>query len=192
MSPTPKPGRETVMEEPHEAVDVRNTFVALFVRGVDRLAEIQKHTIDIAVQQNTDLVDAYKKLGQKIPGAARLPMLEVANAAFDRFAEAQKNAIELAVEQSHAWIDAYKDRASVTNKATETAVNLTSQAMERSVAAQKKVLENAAVQTKAAVEAARQQMGFTGAPVEAAVSSFHRGMDTFVEAQKEMLDLVAR
>lgn len=194
MSPIPKPIKENVVDEPHaavhEAAEVRNTFVALFTRGIDRLAEMQKRTIDIAMQQNAELIDVYKKFGQKLPGTPRLPLLEVANTVFERYADAQKNAIDLAVEQSHAWIDAYKDRAAVANKTTESAVNLTNQAVERSVAAQKKVLETAAAQTKAAMEAARQQMGFTGAPADAALNSFQRGVDTLVEAQKEMLDLV--
>jgi hypothetical protein len=192
MSPTPKPIREQVVEEPNEAAEMKNSFFALYTRGIDRLADVQKRAIDIALQHNAEIADVWKKLGQKVPGAQHLPVLEAATTMFERYADAQKNAIELAVEQSHAWIDAYKDRTSVANKATESAVNMTNQAVERSVVAQKKVLENAAEQTKAAVEAARKQWGFTGAPVEAAVSSFQRGVDTFVEAQKEMLDLVAK
>ena len=192
MSPTPKPIRDHVTEEPHEAAEVKNTFFALYARGIDRLAEVQKRTLDIALQHNAEMVNAWKKLGPKVPGTPQLPGLEVATTVFERYAEAQKNAIDLAVEQSHAWIEAYKDRSSVADKATENAVHMTNQAVERSVAAQKKVLENAAAQTKAVVETARQQMGFTGTPMETVVSSFQRGVDTFVEAQKEMLDLVAR
>ena len=192
MSPTPKPIREHATEEPREVHEVKISFFSVFTRGIDRLAEVQKRSIDLAMQHNAELVDTWKKLGQKVPGAPALPMLEAATTVFERYVEAQKNAIDLAVEQSHAWIDAYKDRTSVASKATENAMNMTSQAVERSVAAQKKVLENAAEQTKATVEAARKQWGFTGAPVEAAVTSFQRGVDTIVDAQKEILDLVAR
>jgi hypothetical protein len=196
MSPMPKAGRETVMAEPHEAAheaaEVSNNFVTLFTRGIDRIAEIQKRTIDIAMQQNAEMIDTYKKLVQKIPGTQRLPMLDVATTVFERFADTQKHAIDLAVEQSHAMVDAVKDRATVANKATETAVHLGNQAVERSVAAQKKVVETTVAQTKAVLEATRQQMGVAGFPADSAVSSFQRGVDTFVEAQKEMLDLVAR
>ena len=191
MSPTPKPPvRGAVPVQQPEAAEVKNTFVTMFARGIDRLADMQKRSIDIAVEQNAELIDVYKTFAQKMPAAPRVPLFEVAGTIFERYADAQKNAIDLAVEQSHALINSTKDRADVAGKTVESAVNLTNQAVERSVTAQKKVLETAAAQTKAAMEAARQQLGFTGVPADAAVNSFHRGVDTFVEAQKEMLDLV--
>src|SRR4051794_25271192 len=109
MSPLPKQaGRETVMEEPREvgkeAAEVRDTFVTLFSHGVDRLAEVQKRAIDVAVQQNAEIIDIYKKFGMKVPGTARVPLLEVASTVFERYAETQKHAIDVAVEQSHAWM----------------------------------------------------------------------------------------
>jgi hypothetical protein len=194
MSPTPKPAREPVIDDAreavHEAVEARNNFVNLYSHGIDRIAEIQKRTIDTAVQHNTEVIDAWKKLVQKLPGGARLPLLDVAASMFERFADTQKNAIDLAVEQNRAVIESIKDRASVANKATEAAVNMTNQAVERSVAAQKKVVETTVAQTKAVLEATRQQMGAAGVPTDSAVASFQRGVDRFVEAQKEMLDLV--
>jgi hypothetical protein len=195
MSPTPKTARETVMDEPREAIhaaeELRNNFVTLFTRGIDRMAEIQKRTIDIAVQQNVEIIDTWKKLVLKVPGTPRLPMLDVATTVYERFADTQKHAIDLAVEQSHAMIDAAKEHACVATKVTDAAVNLTTQAVERSVTAQKKVVETTVAQTKAVMEATRQQMNVAGIPADA-VNSFRRGVDTFVEAQREMLDLVAR
>lgn len=195
MSPTPKVNREAVMDEPrealHDAEELRNNFVTLFTRGFDRMAEIQKRAIDIAVQQNVEIFDTWKKLVQKMPGTPRLPMLDVATTVYERFADTQKHAIDLAVEQSHAMIAAAKDNACVATKATDAVVNLATQAVERSVTAQKKVVETTVAQTKAVMEATRQQMNVAGIPADA-VNSFRRGVDTFVEAQKEMMDLVAR
>jgi predicted glycosyl hydrolase (DUF1957 family) len=194
MSPTPKPIREAVTndahEAVHEAVEARNNFVTLYSRGIDRIAEIQKSTIDIAAQHNVEMIDTWKKVVQKLPGGARLPMLDVAASMFERFADTQKHAIDLSVEQNRALIESVKDRASVANKATEAVVQMTNQAVERSVAAQKKVVETTVAQTKAVMEATRQQMGAAGVPTDSAVASFQRGVDSFVEAQKEMLDLV--
>jgi hypothetical protein len=191
MSPTPKPpAKGAVPAQQPEAAEVRNTFVTLFARSIDRLADMQKRAIDIAVEQNAELIDVYKTFGQKLPTAPRMPLLEVAGTIFERYADSQKNAIDLAVEQSHALRESTKDRVAVANKTVESAVNLTNQAVERSVSTQKKALETAAAQTKAAMEAARQQLGFTGQPADAAVNTFQRGVDSFVEAQKEMLDLV--
>jgi hypothetical protein len=194
MSPTPKPAREPVIDDAreavHEAAEARNNFANLYSHGVDRIAEIQKRTLDTAVQHNTEMIDAWKKLAEKLPGGARLPLLDVAASMFERFADTQKNAIDLVVEQNRAVIESIKDRASVANKATEAAVHMTNQAVERSVAAQKKVVETTVAQTKAVLEATRQQMGAAGVPTDSAVASFQRGVDRFVEAQKEMLDLV--
>jgi hypothetical protein len=194
MSPTPKPAREPVIDDAreavHEAAEARNNLVNLYSHGIDRIAEIQKRTIDTAVQHNTEMIDAWKNLVQKLPGGAHLPLLDVAASMFERFADTQKNAIDLAVEQNRAVIESIKDRASVANKATEAAVHMTNQAVERSVAAQKKVVETTVAQTKAVLEATRQQMGAAGVPTDSAVASFQRGVDRFVEAQKEMLDLV--
>jgi len=191
MSPTPKPARETVIDDAreavHEAAEARDTFVTLYSHGIDRIAEIQKRTIDTAVQHNTEMIDTWKKLVQKLPGGAPMPLLDVATSMFERFADTQKNAIDLAVEQNRAMIESIKDRTSAANKA---AVNMTNQAVERSVAAQKKVVETTVAQTKAVMEATRQQMGAAGVPTDSAVASFQRGVDRFVEAQKEMLDLV--
>lgn len=196
MSPTPRPVRDPVMDEsqetPTKAPEVRANPLALFARGVDRVAELQKRTLDIAVQQNAEMVDLYKNLIQKLPGTPQLPMLEVAASAFGRLAETQKNFVDLAVEQTHSAVDTLKERVSATNKTTESTMNLTNQVMERSVAVQKKVLENTVVQTKAVLDAVRQQMGFAGSPADVAATSFQRGVDTLVEVQKEILEMVAR
>ncbi|UWZ82090.1 hypothetical protein [Occallatibacter riparius] len=194
MSQMPKPGKEAVVEDAREpvreAAEARDNFVTLYGRGIDRIAEIQKRFIDIAVQHNGETIETWKKMAQKMPGGARLPLLDVAASMFERFADTQKHAIDLAVEQNRALIESVKDRASVANKATEAAIHMTNQAMERSVAAQKKVVETTVAQTKAVMEATRQQMGAAGVPTDSAVASFQRGVDSFVEAQKEMLDLV--
>ena len=168
MSPTAKPRREPVMEEQrksaHESAEARDNFVNLFTNSINRIAEIQKHTIDIATQQNAEMMDIYQKSVEKLPSAYRLPLVEVANTMIERFSDAQKQAVDLSVEQSQALVDALKDRAATVDKATESAVNLSKQAVERTVAVQKKVLETTVAQAKAAMETTRQQIGFTERP----------------------------
>ena len=179
-------------ESTHETAEERENFVTLFTHSINRIAEIQKRTIDVATQHNKEVLDLYKQSVQKLPAAYRLPLVEVANTMFERFSDAQKQAIDLMVEQGHALLGAMKDRAAAADKATESAVKQSNQAVDRAVAAQKKVLETTVAQTKAAIEAARQQIDLAEAPADAAVSSFQKGVDTLVEAQKEMMDLVTR
>jgi hypothetical protein len=194
MSPTAKsrkkPVKEEARESSHESTELRNNFVTLLTNSINRFAEIQKNTIDVAAQHNAEMMDFYKKSVEKLPAAYRFPAVEVANTMLERVSDAQKQAVDLSVEQSQALIEAMKDRAATVDKATESAVNLSKQAVERTVAVQKKVFETTVAQTKAAMESTRQQIGLTEGPADAAVSSFQRGFDSMVEAHKEMLDLV--
>lgn len=190
MSPTPKVNREPAVEDAYGKPEIRDSFASLFLRGIERMAEIQKQAIDFAVQQNTEMVEVLKKVAEKTPSAPRLPLLDLATGAVNRYADTQKAAIDLVVEQSQVWTDTFKDRATVDKKATDTAANMAKQAIERSFGVQKKALENTAAQTKAVVDAAKNQFGLNGVQADAMADTFQKGVDTIVEAQKELLDLV--
>jgi len=190
MSPTPKANREPVMEDMGIKPDFITNMAALFLHGIERMAEIQKQTIDFAVQQNSEMVEVVKKAAEKMPGEPRLPLLDLATGAVGRYADTQKAAIDFMLEQSHAWTDSFKDRARCDKKAVDATTHMAKQAVERSFVVHKKALETTAAHTKAVVDAAKQQFGFTGAQADAMTESFQKGMDTIVEAQKELLDLV--
>jgi hypothetical protein len=190
MSAAAKMNRETVPNEVAEKAIFPEDIAALFLRGMERFAEVQKQCIDLAVQHNADMVDMLKKTTEKMPGAPRMPMLDLAASAASRYADTQKAAIELVVEQGRVWTDTVKDRTSTVKKSTESATNAAKQTMERSFAVQKKALEQTAAHAKAVVDAAKHQFGFTGVQANAMTDTFERGMDTIVEAQKEFLNLV--
>ena len=190
MTPTPKVNREPIVEDAAEKAEYRDYFTVLFLHGVERMAEFQKQSIDLAVQQNTEFVEIVKKAAEKMPGGSRLPLLDLATGAVTRYADTQKSAIDFVVEQTQAWTDAFKDGAGMAKKSTEAATNVAKQTIERSLAVQKKALENSAAQTKAVVDIAKHQFGFSGAQADAMTESFQRGVDTIVEAQKELLDIV--
>ena len=75
-------------------------FFPLYTKNVERLAELQKKSLDIAAEQNGELVDACKKAFSYIPEAPGSFLFELAGQSFNRFVETQKGAIDLAVEQS--------------------------------------------------------------------------------------------
>ena len=190
MSPSGRTNRESVIDEAAERVDFRNELSALYLRGLERMAEVQKQFIDLAVQQNKETGELLKKSASKLPGAPRIPMLELAYSAVSRYADVQKHAVDFIVDQNRIWIDAMKDRTAAARKTGESATQAVKQAMESSFAVQKKALEHTAAHTKAVVDAARNQMGFSGTQADAMTDTFRRGVDTIVEAQKELLNIV--
>lgn len=190
MSAAPKTNRESVSEEMHERTAVRDEAAALFLRGIERIAEVQKQCIDVALQQNAEMLEIWKKATDNLPGMPKLPMLDLTHGAMNRYADVQKAAIEFLAEQGRIWTDVLKDRTSTAKKSSDSTTNVTKQTLEQSFAVQKKALEHTAAQTKAVVDATRRQFGMTGAQADALTDTFRRSVDTVVDAQKELLDLV--
>lgn len=189
MSPAAKNHRESITEEAPDK-EIRDETVTLFLRGIERIAEVQKQFVDIAVQQNNEMTELLKKTSAKIPGIPRLPMLDLATGAVNRYANVQKSAVDFFVEQNRIWTEAFKERSGAAKKSGETITKTVKQAMESSFSAQKKAIEHTAAQTKAVVEAARDQFGFSGTQGDVMTDTFRRGVDTIVEAQKELLNIV--
>lgn len=168
-----------------EKTDVIESMTQLYTSGIERVAEIQKKGLDLAVQHNTELVNTWKKLALAVPG---LFVLDLATTAFERFADTQKGAIDLVVEQSHALADLVKERKVKTTDTFEEGKAKAKEAIEHVVSAQKTVLDYSAKQAKAAFQTAKQQLGYAGTPAAAVADSMQRGMEVVVEAQKELLD----
>src|SRR5579863_6799037 len=98
MSAVGKLNREQKDEEMPNKQEVRDEVAALFLRGMERIAEVQKQYIDIAVQHNTDLVEIVKKTADKLPAKPYLPMLDLTKSAMNRFADIEKAAIDFTIE----------------------------------------------------------------------------------------------
>jgi hypothetical protein len=169
-------------------VDAIDSITELYTNGIERLAEVQRKGLEIAVKHNAEVANAWKKFTLPMPGVL---MLDLATAAFERFAETQKGAIDLVVEQTHTLSKLMKERNVKATDTMEEGKKRAKEAIEHSVAAQKTVLDYTAKQTKAAFETAKQQLGYAGTPAGTAADSIERGMDIVLEAQKELLDLVA-
>lgn len=190
MSPAAKTNREHVAEVISENSTFRNDAADLFLRGLERLADVQKQSLDIAVQHNKEMVQLMKKTAEKIPGAPRVPMLDLASGAVHRYAEIEKAAIDFIVEQNRIWTDVFKDRSGTVRKSGESATQAVKQTMENSFAVQKRALEHAAAQTKAMVDSTRDHLGVSGTQADVMTDAFRRGVDTIVDAQKELLNLI--
>lgn len=194
MIPTPRATREPDSQEAADVKQVGEDLAAHFVNGIDRVAEVQKKCIDLAVQHELESVNIWKELTPKWSASSRVsgaPMPDLVASNIERFAEVQKNAIDFMAEQNKSLLGLMKDGAATLDRSKDSTANILQQAVEHTVAAQKNFLDQSANQTKAVFDATRQQFGLTGDRAEAVAGSFHRGVDTIVEAQKDLLDVVA-
>jgi len=189
MNPTGKSNRESFAQDVADKKSFTENITAAYAAGVERLAEVEKKSIDLAVAQNAELTEIWKTAIQKLPGAPGLAFLEMANTAFERFAETRKGAIDIVLEQSKAMTEIAQERTVDAGKTMEGAVSFLQQSMERSVTMQKKALDFSAAHAKVVFETAKKQFGVAGGPVEAVANSLHRGVETVIEAQKELLDM---
>ncbi|HEY6447424.1 MAG TPA: hypothetical protein VIY53_13260 [Acidobacteriaceae bacterium] len=183
--------REPAAVPEKEKVDWMESMTKLFTAGVGRMAEVEKESIDVAVHQNAELLDLWKKGLAKVPGTPGLFLLELAGDGFERYAEIQKSAIDLFVEQGKAFAGLARDRTATASKASEEVDAFAKKSVARVIAMQKKALDHSAVQAKAVVESSSKQFG-AGHPMGVAAETVQRGVDAFVDAQKGLLDLAVR
>jgi hypothetical protein len=180
--------RGSVTDADVERLDVVESMTQLYSTGIERLAEIQKKGLEIAVRHNAEVVSTWKKHTLPAPGAL---MLDLATATFERFAETQRGAIDLVVDQTQALAKLVKERKTKATDTMEEGKKRAKEAIEHSIAAQKTALDYTAKQAKAAFETAKQQLGYPSTPAGAAADSMERGMEVVVEAHKELLDVLA-
>ena len=59
-----------------EKTDVIESMTQLYTSGIERVAEIQKKGLDLAIQHNTELVNAWKQYALAAPGIFILSTIE--------------------------------------------------------------------------------------------------------------------
>jgi len=169
--------------------EVVEAFIPLYTKNVERLAELQKKSLDIAAEQNAELIAACKKAFHYIPETPGLFLFDLVGQTFERFVETQKGAIDLAVEQSHVVAGLAEERGASAVKVAESVTALFKQSVEHSVSAQKKALDYYAEQHKTAVATAKKQFRIADNP---AADAFQNGIDALIQTQKTMLDIVSK
>jgi len=180
--------REPAAVPEREKVDWTKFITNLFTTGVGRIAEVQKKSIDIATQQNAEVLEVYDKAIEKVSGGPGLFMLELQGSGFERFAEIQKATIDLFVDQSTAFADLVKDRIATATKVNEEVDTFAKKSMERVIAMQKKALDQSGVQAKAVMESSSKQFA-AGNAMGTVAETMRRGVDAIVDAQKELLNI---
>jgi hypothetical protein len=172
--------------------ELAESIATLYSKGVERLAEAQKKSIDVAQQQSADIIDSFKKIAQGTTDASGLFMLDLAASTLGQIADLQKGAIDLAVEQSRAFTGIAKERVDYVSKAADGVTVMAQESIDRTAALQKKAIDLSTAHSKTAIDAFKQQSGVAGTPAEAAANSFQHGVDSIAETQKQLLNIVAR
>jgi hypothetical protein len=173
-----------------DAEQVAESFVPLYLKGVELVAELQKKSLEMAAEQSAEWFGAYKKVAnQFVPAAQVNPVIDLAAQAFDTLLGTQKEAIDLFVEQSQTVTGFAQEGIRSANAITESATELFQKSLEYAVAAQKKALDVSAEQNKAAYETVKRQFGYSGTP---SVQTFQKSLDALVETQKAVLDIASK
>ena len=169
-----------------------DTFSPLVLNSVERIADLQKKTLDIAAEQTAEFLGAWKKAFSSFPVTPPAFIFDVAGQAVKTAIETQKGAIDLVVEQTQSVADITKVRTDAYSKIVEGMTSTVQKSVERSVEAQKKVLAFASEQNKAVFESTKKQLGAAAGPATVVVDSFQRGAEAVIEAQKSILDIASK
>src|ERR1700739_216866 len=136
-------------------VDVIESMTELYTNGIERLAEMQKKGLEIAVRHNAEVVSTWKKFTLPVPGVL---MLDLATTTVERIADTQKGAIDLMVEQAHTFAKVVRERKMKATDTMKEGKEKAKEAIEHSVAAQKTALDYTAKQAQAAFAPAKKKM----------------------------------
>src|ERR1017187_8378618 len=189
MPTTSKSNKKAAAAVTPEFVDA---FTPLVLNSVERVADLQKKSLDVAAEQTAELIGAWKKAFSYFPVTPPAFFFDFAGHAVQTAVEAQKSAIDMVVEQTEAATDIAKVRLAAYAKIADGVTTSVQQSVERSVEAQKKMLAFASAQTKAGVESAKKQLGTAAGPATAILDTFQLGADTVIEAQKSFLNMASQ
>jgi hypothetical protein len=177
-------------KEFNPAREVAETLTPVYLKSVQRVADLQKKSLDVASEQASDWIAAYKKAFSYLPVAAPTFFFDLAEQVVDNVVDTQKNVIDLFVQQSEAVSATVNDRAEAYSKVAEGVTAAVQASVVRSVEAQQKALSFAAEQSSAFYKNAKNQFG--GEPLSAVVDSVERGTKAILEAQKSLIDVAAK
>jgi hypothetical protein len=124
-------------------------FTNLFLKGVEQAADLQKKSLEAALQQNAEAIATYKKGAQSISNVPSV--FDLAGKALESYIEAQKSVIDQLVQQTTALVESTKGSGVSAQKVAETFTKNIEQSIERTVEVQKKALELAVQQAKASL-----------------------------------------
>ena len=118
-----------------------DAITPLVLSSVERVAELQKKTLDLAAEQTAEFIGAWKKAFSYLPLPPPTFVFDIASQAVQTAIDTQKSAIDLVVEQTKSVADITKVRADAYSQIVDGVTATMKKSVERSVEAQKKVLD---------------------------------------------------
>jgi hypothetical protein len=189
MTSTSKSTKKAAAAANPEFVD---TFSPLVLTSVERVAGLQKKTLDIGAEQAAEWIGSWKKALSYFPVTPFAFIFDVASQAVQTAIETQKSAIDLVVEQSKAATGIAHVRGAAYSRIAEGVTTTMQKSVERSMEAQKTILEFVSEQNKAVCESTKKQFGATTGPATVIVDRFQRGAHAVIEAQKSFLNIASQ
>jgi len=187
--------RDSTSEAPTEKVEVPETaaLTMLMHRNVERIANLQKATLDMLSNQTADVTETMRKSLKSLPGSPAAALFDFAENGVEGWISSQKNILDLIVEQSAETAQAAEARSGFGTQSITKLTELVQQTIERTAAAQKTMLDFAAKQNEAVAKAFQQKGPIaTPAAMTEAVQSMQRGVATFIDKQKEFVDTATK
>lgn len=172
--------------------DFTDVFSPVIVNTVERVADLQKKTLDVAAEQTAEWFGAWKQAFSFFPVMPPAFIFDVAGQAIQTAIETQKSAIDLVVEQTKSAAEITKVRTDAYGKIATGVAATVRNSIERTVEAQKKVLDFASEQNKVVFESTKKQLNGAGGPATMVLDAFQRGAESVIEGQKSVLNIAAQ
>jgi hypothetical protein len=128
----------------------------LFSKGLERVIEASKTSLDLAVEQNAEVMASCKKAlnASSMPGSF---LFDMAGKAFEGYVTFQKSLLDLTVEQSNTAVEAAHEYSHDASEAKGGIAKVIRQSVDHTEEAQKTVLDLAAKQTREVSDTVKHQ-----------------------------------
>jgi hypothetical protein len=143
-----------------EATSCPFASATLFSKGLERVIEASKTSLDLAVEQNAEVLASCKKAlnASFMPG---LFLFDWAGQAFEGYVTLQKGLLDFTLEQSNTLAEATHEYRHDASRAQAGITNAFRHSVDHADAAQKTVLDLAAKQTKEVSDTVKHQHAVT-------------------------------
>jgi len=183
------------MGAPNEKVETPDVtaLTMLMHRNIERLAGLQKATLDVLNDQTAEVTETVRKSLKTTVGSPAAAFFDFAESGMAGWIGAQKNILDLIVEQSANTAQITAERSGYAAQSVGKLSELVQQTIQRTTEAQKTMLDFAAKQNDAVVKAFQRQMPGPGTGMLAQMNeSTQRVVATMIDKQKEFLDAASK